>query len=189
MAISFPFNTKKALEVICWLVNERPGVDLYTVVKAIYFADKEHLQRYGRPVVGDRYFAMEHGMVPSIIYDILKGRGGKHGTDLRSVLDGIVESRSEDYPRFYPQRKPNVDLLSGTDVECLRAGLAKCLGLTFDELKSLAHEERAYRIAWENKPPSVDAVPMSYESIIDDDVDERNELLEYLRETAPHLVM
>ncbi|MGH7557679.1 MAG: Panacea domain-containing protein [Gemmatimonadota bacterium] len=189
MAINFPFDTRKAVEVICWLANEQPRIDLYTIVKAIYFADKEHLHRYGRPVIGDRYYAMEHGMVPSITYDILKGSGGKHGDDLRTVLDGVVERRMEEYPRFYPQRSPNEEFLSGTDVQCLRAGLEKCSGLNFDELKDLAHQDRAYRIAWDNKPPSIEAVPMDYESIIDDDVEERDELLDYLRETAPYLVM
>src|SRR5712672_1956972 len=44
------------------------GVSDLTKLKAaklFYFADKEHLLRYGRPIIGDVYFALNLGPVPS----------------------------------------------------------------------------------------------------------------------------
>jgi uncharacterized phage-associated protein len=38
----------------------------------MYFADRKHLEKYGRFICGDSYVAMKHGPVPSEIYDILK---------------------------------------------------------------------------------------------------------------------
>lgn len=188
VAISFPFNTRKAVEVIAWLVNEKPGVDLYTIVKVLYYADKDHLQRYGRPVIGDRYFAMEHGMVPSIVYDALSAQG-MYGNDLRDVLSEAIETRIEEFPTYYPRREADEDLLSGSDMRCLRAALDKCAGLSFNQLKRLAHNERAYAVAWRSKPSQAEAVPMDYELIIDEDHEKRELLLRQLGETAPYMAL
>ena len=42
----------------------------------MFFADKEHLLDYGRPITGDSYVAMEHGPVPTSTRDILKFDSG-----------------------------------------------------------------------------------------------------------------
>ena len=44
------------------------GVTDLTKLKAaklLFFADKLHLNRYGRPILGDCYFCLDHGPVPS----------------------------------------------------------------------------------------------------------------------------
>ena len=38
----------------------------------LLFADKKHLERYGRFITGDTYSAMENGPVPSFAYDVVK---------------------------------------------------------------------------------------------------------------------
>lgn len=189
--ITFPFNSRKASEAVCWLVNEHPGVDLYTIVKALYFADKEHLQRYGRPVVGDRYHAMEHGMVPSNTYRGLRGDRiyGDERDELVGLIESCIERKEEGEPRFYPRREPDLSLLSGSDQRALATGLEKCIGLSFEELRELAHTERAYREAWDNRQPNVHSVRMDYELVIDDDLERREDLLRQLREDAPYMVL
>jgi hypothetical protein len=47
-------------------------VDFHTVLKVLFFADVNHLNNYGRPIVGDDYVALPHGPVPQTTYDILK---------------------------------------------------------------------------------------------------------------------
>jgi hypothetical protein len=42
---------------------------IHSVSKVLYFADKEHLEKYGRFICGDSCYAMKHGPVPSQIYD------------------------------------------------------------------------------------------------------------------------
>ncbi|WP_409530306.1 Panacea domain-containing protein [Shinella sp.] len=44
----------------------------FHALKTLYYADRAHLQRYGRPITGDRYIAMENGPVPSYAYNAVK---------------------------------------------------------------------------------------------------------------------
>ena len=48
---------QKALETVVYLANK--DIRQYWVLKAIYLADKEHLQHYGRQIFSDRYIAMK----------------------------------------------------------------------------------------------------------------------------------
>ncbi len=73
MSIRFRFNAKKAVEVILWFAERRPGISFHTLLKLLFYADKRHLNRYGRPITGDDYIAMQYGPVASTTYDMLKG--------------------------------------------------------------------------------------------------------------------
>ena len=56
-AARYAVHTAKAVETIVWLANAKPGIDVYHVVKCAFFADKDHLNRFGRPIAGDDYDA------------------------------------------------------------------------------------------------------------------------------------
>ena len=88
MTIRFEMNENKVIEVLSWLANEQPGIGAFHVSKVLYYADKEHLNLYGRPVLGDTYIRMEFGPVPSKTYDLIK----KENLEL-SVTQEIQGSR------------------------------------------------------------------------------------------------
>ena len=48
----------------------------YHVLKVIYFADKEHLSKYGRLICDDSYVALTHVPVPRRFFDIIKNIRG-----------------------------------------------------------------------------------------------------------------
>src|SRR5690606_9928660 len=70
--IRFRTNPEKALEVILWFASKREGIDFHSILKLLFFADKYHLNGYGRPIVGDQYKALPYGPVAQTTYDILK---------------------------------------------------------------------------------------------------------------------
>ena len=69
----FRFDLNKSINAALFVLNEMGGIcDFHKVFKTLYFADKNHLSKFGRPITGDWYVAMKNGPVPSNLYDIFK---------------------------------------------------------------------------------------------------------------------
>lgn len=174
----FRLNWSKALEAIVWLAHRQPGIDFFHISKVLYFADKAHLLRYGRPVTGDVYIAMAHGPVPSGIYDLLR-RDPFLPEELLKDLDAAVEI---DRPHVRAFRSANEEVLSGSDIEMLNQAWARYAELPFRELSRLSHQERAY----------VEASPngaMDVELLVGEDDPDRDDLKREIREKAAYGVL
>ncbi len=111
----FRFNREKAVELILYLARRVKISDFIHICKILYFADKIHLERYGRFLCGDYYVAMKNGPVPSGVYDILKFRRDMGGTDFM-VQEGF---------NVVPLRDAAPDYLSDSDHECLDRAIAQ----------------------------------------------------------------
>jgi len=77
--LKFKYDEHKAISSLLYIAGHLIGLndrkvkpDLHKVFKILYFADQKHLARYGRVIVGDFYIAMDHGPVPSNMYDMVK---------------------------------------------------------------------------------------------------------------------
>jgi len=68
----FVFKAEKSVEAILYIAQNVKQPTFHSISKMMYFADKVHLEKYGRFICGDNYVAMKHGPVPSGTYDILK---------------------------------------------------------------------------------------------------------------------
>ncbi len=52
---------KKPVQTINYLVRlANAPVDKMKIIKLIWLADRLHLRKYGRTIVGDTYYAMKH---------------------------------------------------------------------------------------------------------------------------------
>jgi uncharacterized phage-associated protein len=141
--MSNEFDVRKAIEVVVYVSHKTD--DLLHIMKVLYFADKYHLQEYGRLITGDKYIAMKDGPVPSGAYEIVK--------DVRG--DGIVELsantkqalRVEKRIFVKPQRDPILDYLSESDIECLDRAISEYANMPREELLEIAHDEQPYKEA------------------------------------------
>ncbi|WP_255566960.1 MULTISPECIES: Panacea domain-containing protein [unclassified Photorhabdus] len=70
--LSARFDSEKAIESILYVASTAPISDIYHVGKILYFADRLHLERYGRLITGDNHLAMKDGPVAENAYDIIK---------------------------------------------------------------------------------------------------------------------
>jgi uncharacterized phage-associated protein len=71
MKMLLEFDYKKATQAINYLIKKEGGtIDKLKLIKLVYFADRYHLRRYGRPMVNDAYLAMPLGPVGSSVKDI-----------------------------------------------------------------------------------------------------------------------
>ena len=175
MSIRFRFNARKAVEVILWFADKQPRITFHTLLKLLFYADKYHLNRYGRPILGDDYRALQWGPVASTTYDILKGD------------NLVVEFLGADHPftvegRYHVKgnRMPDLDALSESDVEALAWSFEKYGRLNFDLLTKLTHKEPA----WVN----ADGRFMRYEDFLDD-TDDKAERVEDIQDAALRMVI
>jgi len=141
--ITFKFDADKALASILYVSNilmqtKHKEADYYRVMKILYFADKSHLVKYGRPILGDDYVAMEHGPVPSKTYDMVKI---VKGTSLCKDTEGYGDIFSIINKNIIPKKSPDMDDFSESDVECLNESIEENWKLTFGQLKNKSHDD------------------------------------------------
>src|SRR5438105_15508174 len=67
----FSFSHRKATQALNFFARQEGGsINKMKALKLVYFADRYHLRRFGRPVVGDEYHAMNYGPVASGTKDL-----------------------------------------------------------------------------------------------------------------------
>ena len=145
MSFKNKFDKEKAIEVLLYLSEK--STDIYSVLKTLYFADKEHLSKYGRFICGDSYVAMRLGPVPSGTYDLVKHARGDGCCSICD--DAITKVLSVDDRTISPLRKANLSLLSESDIECLDTAIKNYIHLSFNKLKTLSHDS-AYKASDKN---------------------------------------
>lgn len=148
--IQFEVNGPKAVEAVLYLLkkrNRKDGENIYNVLKALFEADKFHLNKHARPVTGDTYIRMPYGTVPSTVKNIIDGD---------FITLGFLNIGAAPFKKFEKKhhlkanREPDMDYLSESDVEALDAGADKYLGLSFGEVHDLNHQEPC----WLNSEPN-----------------------------------
>lgn len=132
---NFPFNERKALASVLFVIEQLGGkVGKHKLAKILYFADRKHLAKYMRPIFGDDYIAMPYGPVPSKVYDGVKGK-----------LDSFNEVLEEKGNYIHSSTKPNMDILSQSDIECLLTSISENGSLNFQELVDKSHQSAYHK--------------------------------------------
>ena len=127
-------------------------VTQYDLLKTLFLADRAHLNEWGRPITYDNYCAMEHGPVPSVAYDFLKGNAkamrDRSITSLPWTAEQVPATKGT--KRYYPVIDAmNVeDFLSESDISALDDALTTVKRLGFGQIRRLTHEDPAYVDAW-----------------------------------------
>ena len=153
--VTFRFDEKKALSAILYIsqklikrhrVSQEEKPDMHRISKILYFADRKHLARYGRPILGDHFVAMKDGPVPSKTYDLMKAIKGESpfcsADNYKMYFDvkGFM---------VYPKQAADLDEFSESDIECINESLQENQDLTFGQLRDKSHDW-AYNKASEN---------------------------------------
>lgn len=130
----FNFNQKRALAATLYVASKLTLANFHKVLKIIYFADLKHIQRYGSPITGDRYIAMEKGPVASWIMDLLHHKTGNEYQRYFTIIAYYI----------FPKLPPNIlDHFSRADMECLNESISENKDLSFGALKRKSHD-----LAW-----------------------------------------
>lgn len=165
--LAFRHDAEKTYEAILYIARHVSAPTLHTIAKIMYFADKRHLEDYGRFITGDTYIAMEYGPVPSYAYDYLKF--------IRQHKDASADIGVEGY-HVTARREAQLDIFSPSDLECLQESVALYGQMTFGQLTDASHDE-----AWHNSPENGE---ITIETIVNT-FEDAHDLLEHLRDSHP----
>lgn len=136
------FQPKLALELILYVVKRLPRPTFHSISKILYFADRDHLSRYGSLMTGDTYYAMRHGPVPSATYNLLKAAAGRRESpipqDWYDLVEGVLVV--EGGHRVRALREPNLEFISAAQRSCLDSSIKSNGRLSFDRLAKKSHD-------------------------------------------------
>ena len=148
------FDKIKTLNALLFVVNRVQRKDFHKIFKIIYFADRQHLADWGRPITGDTYIAMEAGPVPSRLYDMLKiVRGDSYLPDTEGIGRFF---QIENWMYVKPLQDADLNELSPNEQEALSEAISKYANLSYDEIKEKSHDvawrstARDFAINWDN---------------------------------------
>lgn len=109
---------KKATQALNFFAVKKDGrINKMKAIKLIFLADKLHLRKYGRPIVGDSYFAMKFGPVGSQSKNVaeLSDRLPKEiGIYARKYIKPTLDKNT-----FMSLGSVDLGIFSKTDIECL----------------------------------------------------------------------
>jgi uncharacterized phage-associated protein len=136
--IQMVFNENKTVNAVLYIVTKLKRKDFHEIFKILYFSDREHLNKYGRTITGDKYIAMSDGPVPSNLDDIFKsvqGDGyfkdnGKFGIYLSVVNNDLIKANKE----------PDLKKLSKTDLLCIDESIELYGEVSWDEIREKSHD-------------------------------------------------
>ena len=142
-------------EALIFIAKRMPDGDLYNSLKAIYFADRHHLEHHGHQIYNETYSALTHGPVPQAAYDaanVLIGKLMFSSFDddavraaLRRKGDTLTALRDADFSK-----------LSRAVIESLEWGIRYCRDMKFGQTKTASHDS-----AYERTPKN-EAIPLQY---------------------------
>src|SRR5688572_24486110 len=126
MPVAFnQFDEEKALNAVLYVANAIEDPTMHSVSKILYFAEQEHLTKYGRPITGDVFCAFKDGPVPSGIYDIFKGlKDDQH----------FFAPRKEEFAHYFiiekgqnvvPTGTVDKDVFSKSEIDMLNKSIAE----------------------------------------------------------------
>lgn len=109
---------RKATQALNFLARKKDGnvINKMKAIKLIYLADRLHLRKYGRPIVGDTYWAMKLGPV---------GSKAKKAAELNlpntalSYTKKYIKPIGDKKHSFASIKEPDLLVFSKTDIECL----------------------------------------------------------------------
>ena len=117
MCVHLAFQYETATQALNYLAGKSGGtLNKLKALKLIFFADRYHVRKYGRPVTGDEYLAMQYGPVASSVKDI---------AEMSSFLDAKVATYAKHFIKpvnknfFRSVAAVDTDQLSQTDIEAL----------------------------------------------------------------------
>jgi uncharacterized phage-associated protein len=170
--LTFDFSIEKLVQSIAFF--SMAGIRDLTKLKAaklLYFADKTHLLNYGQPIIGDVYWCMDYGPVPSFALNEMSAAiGGPEvavgpDSDASRFTEVLIVRRAlfHRHPRFQVRNEAyNPSVFSASELNALDVTVRAYGNKTAAELVDLTHREPTWIIANQGRE-SGGRAPITYD--------------------------
>lgn len=185
--IRLRFDPEKFVAALAFFASHARGVDKLKAAKLLYYADKYHLIRYGKPILGDVYYHLDYGPVPSKALDImneaidpyrLEGVPQSNLELFKKYLRIDVEGRR--HPVFEAKSTPDLEVFSESELEALHETIKRYGQYSGTQLIHLTHREAP----WLRTEPNE---AIDYRLFFEGTPDESPEAVEYLESLREHM--
>lgn len=111
---------KKATQALNFLARKKDGkINKMKAIKLIFLADRLHLRKYGRPIVGDKYWAMRLGPVGSLVKNVAEL--SSISEDVLAYAKRYIKPTDEKKQTLTSLKQEDLSVFSKTDLECLES--------------------------------------------------------------------
>lgn len=133
------FSFQKSVQAINFFIRKlKPSfcLDELSILKAIFFADRYHLLKYGSTVTGDVYYAMKHGPVASACKDICKESSHLSQEQLKYAGEFLQFSPPHN---VCSKKECEESVFTSSEKEALDVSLQICLSMPLKNLPEFTH--------------------------------------------------
>lgn len=170
--LQFSFSLPKFIQALVFF--SKNGVSDLTKLKAaklFFFADREHLIRYGRPIIGDVYYALNLGPVNSQADDFFDEAQAAHlagpSTEEQELFLRYIDIVSDYWPRYVATGDEDFKVFSRSDLQVLSEIAEKYGKLHWKRLVELSHQEPAWKLADKGRAKPNGRALMPYETFFE----------------------
>ena len=146
------YDVEKLKAVTLYILKKCGATDYIHLFKILYFAEREHYADYGKRITKDTFIAMEHGPVPSFLYNALKLVTKQEQASVDSLLwkiaNAVTPGSAELYYFFVAAEEPDMDELSKAEIASLDKSIAEYKDMSPWDLSEKSHDE-AWHEAWD----------------------------------------
>lgn len=129
---------KKATQALNFLARKKDGkINKMKAIKLIFLADRLHLRKYGRPIIGDAYWAMRLGPVGSRAKNVAEL--SDIPKDVLSYAKKYIKPMDDKKQTIISLKPEDLSVFSRTDIECMEAAYNKFSDKDQFELAEITH--------------------------------------------------
>ena len=142
--ISFNFDIEKFVNVIAYFASKVEGLDKLKTVKLLYLADRHHLIKYARPIIGGRYCKLPYGPISSRALDEINNAIESPNFASNLFRQYIEVDRKPKHPILRGKKPADLEVFSESELEILDFVSNKYGNKSFNELKKITHKQATW---------------------------------------------
>jgi uncharacterized phage-associated protein len=153
--LSRKMDFEKSLNTILYILKEIGSeVSKTKILKLLFFADFEHVRKFGRPITWDKYCKLPRGPVPSYLLTVIDKILGKSSAKIptKQINKFKKAIRIKEAPYLgvkaaflSPYLEPNMNDISPSEIETINAVLKKYGSKSADTLGREAKKHPAWK--------------------------------------------